>query len=310
MRTYTSVSDGVVAKAKDFFRLYQLRTANVKSSVDMTVSQLKRSDQSFEELTGDHLKNKDVLIVGTGQMLREAMGLGAHNRVVGIDLDVMPQGWKPGPYIKLFRTNGATRAAKTVGRKVLGIDRKFNASLRSALGITNEPNVRLLQMDATSMTFPDSSFDFAYSFSVFEHLDDPRAVLLETLRVLRPGGVLQISTHLYSSEGGCHDLRIFAGKRDDIPLWAHLRPAHKATVLESCYMNEWRLTDWRNLFSELCPDAQVTLDNHEEPRGTQFSAELKRIRAAGELSDYSDEELLSVNILLTYKKPQITTKPT
>jgi predicted amidohydrolase len=64
MRTYTSVSDGVVAKAKDFFRLYQLRTANVKSSVDMTVNQLKRSDQSFADLTGDHLKNKDVLEPG------------------------------------------------------------------------------------------------------------------------------------------------------------------------------------------------------------------------------------------------------
>jgi SAM-dependent methyltransferase len=303
MRTYTSVSRGVSAKIKDFVRLYQLRTENQKSSVDMTVSQLKRSDQSFLELTGEKLENKDVLIVGTGQMLREAMGLGAHNRLVGIDLDVMPQGWKPGPYIELLRTNGPTRAAKTIGRKILGIDRKFNASLRAALQISTEPNVRLLQMDATSMTFPNASFDYAYSFSVFEHLDNPKAVLAEILRVLRPGGVLQISTHLYSSEGGCHDLRIFAGRRDDIPLWAHLRPKHKATVIESCYMNEWRLAEWRNLFGELCPDAVVALENHEEPRGSQFTAELAKIRAGGELEGYSDEELLAVNLVVTYKKP-------
>ncbi len=303
MRTYTLVSGGLSAKVRDFVRLYQLRTESLKSSVDMTVSQLKRCDQSFREITDKELVGKDVLIVGTGQMLRESMGLGAQNRVVGIDLDVMPQGWKPGPYIQLLRTNGPTRAAKTVGRKILGIDRKFNALLRASLGITTEPNVKLLQMDATSMTFPGSSFDFAYSFSVFEHLDNPRAVLCEMLRVLRPGGVLQISTHLYSSEGGCHDLRIFAGRREEIPLWAHLRPEHKATVVESCYMNEWRLAEWRNLFSELCPDAQVTLENHEEPRGSQFTTELAVIRASGELKEYSDEELLAVNIVLTYKKP-------
>jgi SAM-dependent methyltransferase len=303
MQTYTQVSGGLIGRIKDVVRLYQVRSRNVEGSVEMTKTQLAASADCYRKYTAETLTDRDVLVVGVGQTQREVVGLGMANRVTGIDLDVIPQGWRPGQYVRLLKQNGGMRFAKTVGRKLLGIDRKSSKQLAAALGMTKKPNVKLLQMNAADMRLASNSFDFAYSFSVFEHLDDPKKVLGEVIRVLRPGGVLQVSTHIYSSEGGCHDLRIFAGDRQTIPLWAHLRPSVKHTVLESCYMNKWRAAQWRELFAELCPGGEISFDQHAEPRGTEFANALAELRKSGELSDYSDEELLMVNLCVTWQKP-------
>ena len=303
MRTYTQVSGGIVGRVKDVARLYKVRTRNVGESVEMTKVQIGASADCYSKYTAAPLVDRDVLVIGVGQTLREVMGFGMQNRVVGIDLDVIPQGWRPGQYVRLLKQNGGMRFAKTVGRKLLGIDRNLSRQLAVGFGMTKKPTVKLLQMNATDMRLASDTFDFVYSFSVFEHLDDPKAVLSEAIRVLKPGGVVQISTHIYSSEGGCHDLRIFAGDRDSIPLWAHLRPSVKSTVLESCYMNMWRNAQWRELFTELCPGGEISFDKHAEPRGTEFAQALVELRKVGELTDYSDQELLMVNLVITWQKP-------
>ena len=43
-------------------------------------------------------------------------------------------------------------------------------------------------MDATSLQFPDNSFDKIYSLHTIEHIPDVKAVFQEIARVLRPGG--------------------------------------------------------------------------------------------------------------------------
>lgn len=306
MRTYTQVSGGIVGRVKDVARLYKVRTRNVGESIEMTKTQIGASADCYSKYTAAPLVDRDVLVIGVGQTLREVMGFGMQNRVVGIDLDVIPQGWRPGQYVRLLRQNGGMRFAKTVGRKLLGIDRNLSRQLALGFGMTKKPTVQILQMNATDMRLASNTFDFVYSFSVFEHLDDPKAVLSKAIRVLKPGGVVQISTHIYSSEGGCHDLRIFAGDRDSIPLWAHLRPSVKNTVLESCYMNMWRDAQWRELFAELCPGGEVSFDKHAEPRGTEFAKALVELRKAGELGEYSDQELLMVNLVTTWQKPAIS----
>ncbi len=47
---------------------------------------------------------------------------------------------------------------------------------------------KVLQMDAESMTFPDASFDFIWSWGVIHHSADTTRILKEMHRVLRPGG--------------------------------------------------------------------------------------------------------------------------
>ena len=53
---------------------------------------------------------------------------------------------------------------------------------------------RKLVMDATAMTFPDASFEHVTSFYTLMYMtqEQQRLALLETARVLRPGGMLHI----------------------------------------------------------------------------------------------------------------------
>jgi SAM-dependent methyltransferase len=294
---------GLAGFARDAGRLYKVRTQDLAGAVRATILQKQTLESEFVEKTGHEFRDQDVLVLGAGQTGREVMAFGIANRVTAIDLDVIPQGFRPGPYLTLLKQNGAVRTAKTVGRKALGIDYRFKKELCESLGVARPTPATYFQMDASQMSFGDEAFDLVYSFSVFEHLPDPEAVLREAIRVLRPGGLLSISVHLYSSEGGCHDLRIFANDRADIPFWAHLRPEHKNKVIESCFMNEWALEKWRELFDELCPGGQATLDTHHEPFGTELAGELKLLRANGELRSYTDEDVLSVNYRVVWRKP-------
>jgi SAM-dependent methyltransferase len=49
---------------------------------------------------------------------------------------------------------------------------------------------------ATTIPFPDNSFDYVYSHGVLHHLDEPKRAVDEIFRVLRPGG--RFNVHVYA----------------------------------------------------------------------------------------------------------------
>jgi hypothetical protein len=120
----------------------------------------------------------------------------------------------------------------------------------------------------------------------------------EIRRVLKPGGVVYSFIHLFTSDSGFHDLRVIAGMHESIPYWAHLRPQHRHEVKASSFLNEIRLKDWLTILNVELPGGEIAYIRDQD-----LSGELGRVRAAGELSDYSDDELLIRRILSAWCKP-------
>jgi SAM-dependent methyltransferase len=79
-----------------------------------------------------------------------------------------------------------------------------------------------VQGDATFLPFAASSFDFVFSHSVIEHVSSAEGYLKECHRVLRPGGVLYLSTAPYLSLAGAHLPRLL------VPLPIHILLGRRA----------------------------------------------------------------------------------
>ena len=60
-------------------------------------------------------------------------------------------------------------------------------------------NVRLLEMDAASLTFADDSFDIVYAPYLVSVVPDPVQVAREMRRVCKPGGKIIILNHFRSA---------------------------------------------------------------------------------------------------------------
>ena len=72
-----------------------------------------------------------------------------------------------------------------------------NATTR-ALRSFSLPGIAL-QGDATSLDFPDATFDVVYSFGVLHHIPDVAKAIAEIRRVLKPGGELLVMLYNRSS---------------------------------------------------------------------------------------------------------------
>jgi SAM-dependent methyltransferase len=135
------------------------------------------------------------------------------------------------------------------------------------------------------LPFPNQSFDLVTSIAAFEHFLDVPAVVAELHRVLRPGGMIWVSIHLFTSPSGGHNLSF-----TEIPLrhvppgvdpWDHLR---RRKLPFSVPLNEWRREQYLAAFNR-----HFSLVNHY-PAAHEGEALLKP-EIAAELAAYDREEL-------------------
>lgn len=279
------------------FDVYRMNYRDIPQSVGREIRRMQEGEKRIVALFGKPVVNCDVLEIGPGQRSPFRYYFAARNRYLGIDIEPAQETGILAGFVDDLRNRGTTRALKTLGRRALGLDGRYDREMCRQLGIARAEG-KILCMDAAKMTFADASMDNFVSTSVFEHLPEPARVMAEIARVLRPGGVVQIITHLYTSDSGIHDTRIFAGDRASIPLWSHLRPEHRHKVRSNSYLNEIRLADYKRDFDAHWPGAQHVLFG-ETP---EKRAALQDLRAAGELSGFSDEELLADVLYTIWKK--------
>jgi 2-polyprenyl-3-methyl-5-hydroxy-6-metoxy-1,4-benzoquinol methylase len=86
-------------------------------------------------------------------------------------------------------------AAAQRGLRAVGIE-PYAPAREQALTLAEESHVSvdIRPGRAETLPFPDAGFDVVHALSVLEHVDDPRRVMAEVFRVLRPGGVFWFCT--------------------------------------------------------------------------------------------------------------------
>jgi len=80
-----------------------------------------------------------------------------------------------------------------VAKKVYAVDLSKN-SIRESQKKYLRKNLKFEIGDITKLNFPDSTFDLISAFEIIEHLEDYNRAISEFKRVLKPGGLLILST--------------------------------------------------------------------------------------------------------------------
>jgi SAM-dependent methyltransferase len=139
-----------------------------------------------------------------------------------------------------FGSGGIAFALAGAGaQKVIGVDVEpshYTSTLErermlDLLASGSAERVELKLGDAHHLAFPDSSFDAVYSATALEHVEDAEAVLEETFRVLRPGGIAYHTVDPWFGIRGGHALCTL-----DFP-WGHVRLTREEF---EDYVRRWR----------------------------------------------------------------------
>ena len=300
MSSYVRTNLGVFGRLNEFWDLYVGHRRDAAKQIHRLLDQARASEREISALLGTPVAGLKMLEIGPGQRLVQLAYFSGKNEVVGIDLDVIMQRLSLQDCLRMIRQNGWLRTYKTVARKLARIDSHAKAELAKQLELKSMPELHVLEMDATKTNFQNDQFDVVFSRAVFEHLPDPAGVLREVRRLLKPGGVMVINLHLYTCDSGSHDTRIFVGRREDLPYWAHLRPEYEHLVRSNSYLNKLRLSDWARIFQAELPGSAL---DAKCDAGERDRLELTKLRSRGQLNGYTDEELLTYTLRATWRKP-------
>ena len=183
----------------------------------------------FETLIDfDSLKNKRVLEIGVGCGSHAELLSAAARTFAGIDL-----------------TEFATRMTR---RRLTLLGRPAPVS----------------RMDAEQLAFPDSTFDFVWSWGVIHHSANTRRALEEIHRVLRPGGVCTLMVYHWSAwnawiRGGLYYGIIRGG-------FLRTRSLHRLLqeTTDGAIARYYTVDEWRALASEKFTIESLQVWGHKE----------------------------------------------
>jgi SAM-dependent methyltransferase len=258
----------------DYMRYTWQMLNGFRAQAERAMSERRRRDlEPYLELTSP----LQVLDVANGRLRPQYMILRSEgHQVYGVDMINRP---------RLSRTDLAYQVARQLYTWKLGLPMAA-ASGRS-----------LVCSDVGVLPFPDRSFDLAASVAAFEHFLDIPAVLSELHRVIRPGGMVWVCIHLFTSPTGGHNLSFTEFPLRNVPAgidaWDHLR---KRRLPFTVPLNEWRRDQYLAAF-----ERHFQVVNHYCLM--REGQNLLNPQITAELSDYSADELTSAAYVIVARKP-------
>ena len=169
--------------------LFEREESEFGSDVGTRALSVTAVENDFVERVYEKLANVYDLIFGPtlhpGRLVaRDRMGIQPNDRILEVGVGT-------GINTSLYPSNC----------HVTGID--LSASMlekaRERVARQGLRNVRLIEMDAASLTFDDDSFDIVYAPYLVSVVPDPVQVVREMRRVCRPGGKIIILNHFRSA---------------------------------------------------------------------------------------------------------------
>jgi SAM-dependent methyltransferase len=287
VRPYTSQWRGWRTLASDLIKDYRSQ----RNPTELVSRRIEDAQIMEQSAFGRRVSDRDILDIGPGQVPVQLIYFNALNRAIGIDVNQIIERRTPLALLRLAREAGMVRAVKTFGRWAVGIDSRVRKTVAARLNVRQLEWPKVLCMDARDLHFPDASFDFIYSRSVFQHITNPESALNEIRRTLRPGGAMHISLHLWTCPNGY----TYVSTSWE---WPHLRGLAKPADIDQS-RNRLRLADWQRMFDEIMPGTEVRLRGPQTPEMIARAAELVR----SELHEYSLEELVNSELSALWKKP-------
>ncbi|MFQ3661413.1 MAG: methyltransferase domain-containing protein [Chloroflexaceae bacterium] len=253
--------------------LWQLATGT------RTAMESRLMRQRMEDLAPwvDLRRPQTILDLGNGSLRPQyALLRAAGHRVVGIDLINRPGGgWKAAAYGVLRRVFAAYVGTGAAPMATDG----------------------LVCGDVGRLPFADASFDLMVSCAAFEHFLDVPAVLAETRRVLRPGGLLWVGIHLFTSPSGGHNVSFTQYPLRSLPPrvepWDHLRRRQLPFTVP---LNRWRKHQYLEAFAR-----EFEVLHHY--CGTREGEQWLTPELEAELSIYTRDELTCAHLIILARKP-------
>jgi SAM-dependent methyltransferase len=299
-KSYTTRNQSISDQLRQILTLKRHYNEHAEEVARVNISEIRHAEECLREAFDFNLRGRNILEIGPGQLLGQLPYLALHNDVIGVDFDVVPQGFDVPQYFRMLARNGMGRTVKTIGRKLLGVDRRYRVQLRKELAIDSLPNVKVQSADVMNLPFSTGTFDFVYTRAVFQHLPNPACAIREIIRVLRDGGIAFISLQPYTSPTACLDPRVlYGGVDNELGLWPHLRPELKDRVRPNASLNKLGLMNWKLIFRESCDSPRFVLTKAPD---IYFPLAAK-LKDAGHLSDYSLEELTTGALDVMFRKP-------
>lgn len=173
------------------------------------------------------------------------------------------------------------RAARVIG---LDISQEAIVAAREKYG--QIPNLEFMLGSVEELPFSDHTFGLYTSFETIEHVPNPRRLLAEAVRVLKPNGILMISTPNRT-------LTNPAKRIDDRPF----NPFH---------LREWSMAEFESLLREFFPEVQMLT---QAPFSLRYVRLLERVGRLSRWLGFRLHQVCKVFLELTRRFPDCSVQP-